>query len=186
MPLDQWAALVLGEPGPAVGAGSYPARTKRPRRVARQGADQPPPSARQPDPGDQPSPRAEQAIALLSLSDAFYLLNRVVEREYRAWETARSTRGDQVAEQQASRLSSLLAKHLDTFGKLVRLARDGQFDIRELEMQEQPRLPLFETIQDEATRRQLLARYEALLAQEEELLRLVEQAAESHGAVPTD
>jgi len=120
------------------------------------------------------SPRAQEALRLLSLSDAFYLLNQVVDREYRAWEAARGSGGEDPAA--AERLSRLLGRHLETFGKLVRLAREGHFDLREME-EEQPRLPAFEAIDDERKRKELMARYERLLEEEERLLSEVSRHA---------
>ncbi len=190
MGIEEWAAAVLGEPFPAVGGGPYPACTKGPGSSAPRG-DEPPRAPRTEAATNHPSlgplsARAEKAIALLSLSDAFYLLNRVVEREYRAWKAARAKRGDRSSQLEASRLSALLAKHMDSFIKLVQLARVGHFDLRALEAEEERRLPAFEAIADEGTRRDLLARYQCLLAQEEELLRLVEEAAGAPGRLPAE
>jgi len=117
----------------------------------------------------------ERAIALLSLRDAFYLLDRVTEREYRAWEKARRRRKDKPKEAEVLRSGWLLAKYLETFARLVGLAREGYFDAREYGAEPQAvRLPDFESVADAEKRKELLERYRKVLEEEE---RLIEETA---------
>ena len=113
----------------------------------------------------------DKAIALLSLTDAFTLLDRVTQREYFAWQNNLGKSEDELTEHERVRSGYLLAKYLETFARLVGLTRAGYFDAREYGAEQQPvRVPDFEGVEDEAKRKELLDRYKKVLEEEERLI----------------